>query len=58
MSPRYRVTLMPDERERLETLSTTGVRSAKMVLPAPCFCWMPEPTGPNGKWRTQRTRWA
>ena len=32
MSPRYRVTLMPDERERLETLSTTGVRSAKMVL--------------------------
>lgn len=32
MSPRYRVTLMPEERERLEALSTTGVRPAKTVL--------------------------
>ena len=32
MSPRYRVTLMPDEREMLESLSTTGVRPAKTVL--------------------------
>ena len=34
MSPRYRATLMPDEREMLESLSTTGVRPAKTVLHA------------------------
>lgn len=31
MAPRYRVTLKADEREMLESLSTTGVRPAKTV---------------------------
>ena len=34
MVPRYRVTLTAEERERLESLSTTGVRAAKTVLHA------------------------
>ncbi len=34
MSPRYRVTLLPEERQMLEELSTTGIRSAKTVLHA------------------------
>jgi len=34
MAPRYRVTLTSDEREMLEKISTTGVRSAKTILHA------------------------
>ena len=34
MSPRYRITLMPEERAMLDSLSTTGMRSVKTVLHA------------------------
>ncbi len=34
MAPRYRVTLSAEEREELEQISTTGIRSAKTILHA------------------------
>ncbi len=34
MAPRYRVTLMKEERKMLEQISTTGVRAAKTILHA------------------------
>jgi hypothetical protein len=34
MAPRYRVTLMKEEREMLEQTSTTGVKAAKTILHA------------------------
>jgi len=34
MAPRYRVTLMKEERKMLEQISTTGVKAAKTILHA------------------------
>ena len=54
MSPRYRVTLMPDEREMLESLCTTGVRPAKTVLHARALLLLDAGEG-GPKWKVADT---
>lgn len=50
MSPRYRVTLMPEERAMLASLSTTGVRPAKTVLHARVLL-LPDAGERGPKWK-------
>ena len=54
MSPRYRVTLMPDAREMLESLCTTGVRPAKTVLHARALLLLDAGEG-GPKWKVADT---